>query len=442
MDIYLFLLIFCFPVLLLFSGFFSSMETAFFSLSTFELSRLEEENLKRGAAVRALLEKPDFLLNGILLGNLVVNISATAVATIVLHHFGLQAGWSSRVVYLCDIIGMTLVLLVCGEISPKVYAVTHAGKLAMRTLGFIRAWLWLTRPVICLLAGFTSWFKKLFRESETDREVLEEELKMMVDITAEEGDLEQEEKQMIHNIFGLSDTMVREIMVPRIDIEGVSIDTPVEELVEIVKRTRHSRLPVYEEDLDNIKGLLYTRDLLSHIFHFGKTEPMEKIIRDVYYVPETKYCGELLREFQEKRIYMGIVVDEYGGTEGLVTVEDIMEEIIGEIQDEHDTEEPLFVEQKQDTYQVDGLMNIDDLSEKLGVGLDGEGYDTLAGFILARLGRLPHPGEWIDDQGFRFIVLKLAKRRIMKVRVIRLLDDEGEAGPDIAGPESSDQGEE
>ena len=147
MDIYLFLIL-CFPLLLVLSSFFSSAETAFFSLSNFELSRLEEDNPRRGAAVRKLLEKQDLLLNGILLGNLVVNISATAVATIVLHHFGRQADLPANVVYLVDILGMTVVLLICGEISPKVYAITHAGRLAMSMVGFIRAWLWLTRPII------------------------------------------------------------------------------------------------------------------------------------------------------------------------------------------------------------------------------------------------------------------------------------------------------
>ena len=174
MDIYLFLIL-CFPMLLVLSGLFSSAETAFFSLSNFELSQLEEESPRRGTAVRALLEQPDVLLNGILLGNLVINITATAVATILLHHFGSEAGWSSRVVYLVDIIGMTFVLLVCGEISPKVYALARAKSLALRMTAFLRTWLWLTRPIISLLAAFTSWFKGLFRESKTDRQVLEEE---------------------------------------------------------------------------------------------------------------------------------------------------------------------------------------------------------------------------------------------------------------------------
>ncbi|MBN2287772.1 MAG: HlyC/CorC family transporter [Candidatus Glassbacteria bacterium] len=423
-------LIFCFPLLLVLSGLFSGTETAFFSLSNFELSQLEEEHPRRGAVVRQLLEEPDFLLNGILLGNLLVNISATAVATIVLHHFGQAAGWSHQVVYLVDIVGMTLVLLISGEISPKVYAITHARRFALKMVGFIRAWLWLTGPVISLLSGFTSWFKGLFHESETDREVLEEELKLMVDMTAAQGDLELEEKKMIHNIFGLSETMVREIMVPRIDIEGVAINTPLEELAQIVKKTGHSRLPVYDGDLDNILGLLYTRDLLGYLYGLDEPQPIEKLIRDVYYVPETKFCGELLREFQQKRIYLGIVVDEYGGTEGLVTVEDIMEEIIGEIQDEHDAaEEPLFMQQKQDTYQVDGLMNVEDLSELLGISLGGEGYETLGGFILASLGRLPHPGEWIDVGEYRFIVLKLVKRRISKLRIIRLPREERKEEP-------------
>ncbi|MEA2063432.1 MAG: DUF21 domain-containing protein, partial [Gemmatimonadota bacterium] len=195
MDIYLILLI-SFPLLLLLSGVFSSTETAFFSLSNFELSGLEEEHPERGRAVRKLLDQPDVLLNGILLGNLVVNISATAVATILLHHFGRQWGLSEGQAYLVDIVGMTLVLLIFAEISPKVYAVSHARRLAPRMAGFIGLWLRLTGPLIKLLTGFTSWFKALTTSGSQDPQALEEELKMMVDLTAEKGDLEQEEKKM------------------------------------------------------------------------------------------------------------------------------------------------------------------------------------------------------------------------------------------------------
>jgi len=331
---------------------------------------------------------------------------------------------------------MTLVLVVFCELSPTVYAITNARRHALRLTWFIRGWFFIAHPFIKLLVRFSSWFKGLFSKIEQDREILEEELRLMVDLSAEQGDLDQEEKTIIHNIFELSETMVREIMVPRTDIKGFSIDTPLEEIVETVRETGHSRFPVYDGDLDNIRGILYTKDLLDCIYGFKNFETVEKLLRDIYYVPETKRCGETLREFQERHMYMGIVVDEYGGTEGLVTVEDIMEEIIGEIQDEHDEEEPLLVEEKTGTCLVDGKINIEDLSEKLGLELEGEGYETLGGFVFTKFDRLPHPGEYFDCHGFRFVITKLSKRRIWKVRIEQLPEPE-EKPPAENGTEES-----
>jgi len=433
MEIFLFI---AFIGLLLLSAVFSSSETAFFSLSNFEIAQLEEDHPKYGKQVRRLLEDPDLLLNGILLGNLVVNIFATAIATILLHRLGTQAGWSEQIVYLCEVIGMTFVLVVFCEVSPKVYAITNAGRHALRLIWFIRGWCYITHPFVQLLVKFSSWFKGLFSKFGQDREMLEEELKLMVDISAEQGDLEQAEKTIIHNIFELSETMVREIMVPRTDIKGIPVGTPLEQVLATIEETGHSRFPVYEGDLDNIRGILYAKDLLDYIYGYRQFESVEKILRDIYYVPETKRCGETLREFQERHMYLGIVVDEYGGTEGLVTVEDIMEEIIGEIQDEHDEEEPLLVKEKPGCYLVDGKINIEDLSEKLGLEIDGEGYETLGGFVFTKFGRLPHPGEHFDYQAFRFVITKLSKRRIWKVRIERLPEPEQEPAAENGVEES------
>ena len=417
MELYLIL---AFPVLIIFSAIFSSSETAFFSLSPIDISELEEENPARGRKVRRLLETPDLLLSGILLGNLIVNICATAVATILLHIYGTKLGLSTEMVYLVDIAGMTILLLVLGEISPKVYAITNARKVSLEMAWFINLWLAAARPVVGLMVKSSFLFKKLFSRGGEDRQILEEELKMLVDISAERGNLEQEEKKLIHNIFELSETMVREIMVPRTDIYGIPVDAPLEEVLKIIREKGHSRFPVYRQDLDNIVGVLYAKDILGYLFDLRKLDSLEELVREIYYVPETKRCGETLREFQKKGTYMGIVVDEYGGTEGLVTVEDIMEEIIGEIQDEHDTEEPLLVEESKGTYLVDGKMNIDDLSDRLGIGLVGEGYETLGGFILTMFDRLPHAGEYVDFEDLRFLIVKLSKRRITKVRISRL----------------------
>jgi CBS domain containing-hemolysin-like protein len=418
-------LLISFPVLLALSALFSSSETAFFSLSSFELLQLEEDYPVRGKRVRKLLESPDILLNGILLGNLLVNICATAVATILLHGYGASRGWSEQFVYLLDIVGMTFVLLIFCEISPKVYAIGGAARLAVKLSSFVHWWLILTRPFIGILVGFSNWFKGLFSHSAEDRQILEDELKLMVDISAEQGDLEQEEKLIIHNIFELSETMVREIMVPRTDINGFPVDMPVKDMIDAVLELGYSRYPVYDGDLDNILGILYAKDLLDYVYNFKQFDSVRDLLRKEYYVPETKPCADTLREFQEQHVYMGIVVDEYGGTEGLVTIEDIMEEIIGEIQDEHDEEEPMFVERGDGSLLVEGMMDIDDLAEHIGLALDEneEGYDTLGGFLLTRFGRLPNPGESIRYANFEFMVTKLARRRIGKVRITRLPDN-------------------
>ncbi len=410
-----------FPLLIMLSAMFSCAETSFFSLSNFELSQLEEEQPVRGRLVRRLLEDQDFLLNGILLGNNLVNICATAVATIFLHRWGLSLGLSEQFIYLMDIAGMTLVLLVLGEIGPKVIAISAARKLAPRLARPMSAWLSLARPLIRLLALLSGWVRRLAVHREQDRQLLEDELKLMVDMTAEQGGLEQEEKQIIHNIFELSQTTVREIMVPRTDMIGIPVDIPLPEVVKIVEESGHSRFPLFQDDLDNIVGILYTKDLLGPLYESSpEGTPLTGLAHEVCYVPETKSCSDMLQEFQKRGMYLAIVVDEYGGTEGMVTVEDVMEEIIGEIQDEHDTEEPMFGQEGPGRYLVDGLMNIDDLSEELGVDLHGEGYESLGGFILSRFGRLPHPGESFDEQGYRFVVSKLSRRRIIKVRIIRL----------------------
>ncbi len=415
-------LLISFPLLLVLSAVFSSSETAFFSLSSFELFNLEEEYPVRGKRVRKLMENTDILLNGILLGNLVVNICATAVATILLHGYGLEQGWSDRLVYLLDVVGMTLTLLIFCEISPKIYAIGDASRLAIRVSWFIRWWLIVMRPFIIVLVWFSNWFKGLFSLGAEDRQIQEDELKLMVDMSAEQGDLEQEEKRIIHNIFELSETMVREIMVPRTDIQGFALEMPIQEMIENVRGKGYSRYPVYEGDLDNIVGVLYARDLLDYVYGLKKINSVRDLLRGVNYIPETKLCGDTLREFQEQHIYMSIVVDEYGGTEGLVTVEDIMEEIIGEIQDEHDVEEPLIKTNPDGTWLVEGRIDIDGLAEKLGLELDEQeqGYDSLGGFLLTRIGRLPHTGETVEYGGFSFTVTKLIRRRIWKVRIARL----------------------
>jgi Hemolysins and related proteins containing CBS domains len=240
-----------------------------------------------------------------------------------------------------------------------------------------------------------------------------------VDAREEEGVIEEEEKEMIYSIFELGETMAREVMVPRIDIVAVDVQTPPEEVVRVIAETGHSRIPVYEGTVDAILGLVYAKDLLLHLQCDGSRRPLREMLRPAYFVPETKKVDDLLREMQQRRIHMAIVVDEYGGTAGLVTVEDILEEIVGEIQDEYDAEEPSFEQVGEGEYILDARMNLDDVNDLLGADLPTETADTLGGLIYDALGRVPVPGDQLEVGRWRIEVLTVSGRRIRKVRMTR-----------------------
>ncbi|HIP87058.1 MAG TPA: HlyC/CorC family transporter [Anaerolineales bacterium] len=237
-----------------------------------------------------------------------------------------------------------------------------------------------------------------------------------MDAGEEEGVIEENERDMIYSIFAFGDTMVREVMVPRIDIIALDVNTPLPEAVDRVIEAGHSRIPVYEGSIDNIIGLLYAKDLLAYLRDGHDPPPLRDILRPPYFVPETKKVDDLLRELQQHRIHMAIAVDEYGGTAGLVTVEDILEEIVGEIQDEYDKEEPIFEQIGEREYIIDARMDLDDVNELFGTELSTEAGETLGGLIYSTLGRVPVPGDRLQVDGLQIEVLTVKDRRIGKVR--------------------------
>jgi CBS domain containing-hemolysin-like protein len=250
--------------------------------------------------------------------------------------------------------------------------------------------------------------------------VTEEEIKTLVDAGEEGGLLEEEEKEMIYSIFEIGDTLAREIMVPRIDVLALEVDTPLPEAVEAVIRLGHSRIPVYQETIDNIVGLLYAKDLLRVWKNQSEASSLRALLRPAYFVPETKKVDELLAELQQKRIHMAIVVDEYGGTAGMVTLEDIVEEIVGEIRDEYDAnEEASFEKVSESEYVFDARIDLDEVNELLGLSLPSGDSDSLGGFIYSQLGHVPAPGEKVAAGAAQFEVLTVTGRRIRKVRAKR-----------------------
>ena len=411
-----------FVCLLFLSAFFSGSESAYFSLSQADLRRLREEGGKSRDVKRVLglLERPRRLLMSILVGNTIVNVAAATVAALFTSRLLPEEGMGSRWGILLEIVVVTLVILIFSEVSPKVFAVKQASRFALRVslplTGIVR----LFAPVAFLFEKVTYWISALLGVQKEIPFVDEEELKTLFEVSEEKGALDRTEREMIHSIFEFRETMVKEVMVPRMDMVQVEKDTPVDEVLELVKEKGHSRIPVYDEKVDNIVGILFVKDILPYMKDKAKTPRLLDLVRKPYFVPERKMIGELLREFQRDRIHMAIVVDEYGGTAGLVTLEDVIEEIVGEIRDEYDRETPLIRKVGDETWLVEGKMNIEDLNESLGLAIPTEeDFESLGGFIFSLLGRIPNEKDEVLYEDLRLIVEEVHGQRIKKVRIVR-----------------------
>ena len=294
------------------------------------------------------------------------------------------------------------------------------------------------RPLSRALTYVTNGIVRLFG-GQTVRHgpfVTEEELRLLVEVGEEEGVLEEEEREMIHNVFELADTSVREVMVPRIDMVTVEADVSVDEAMSLIVQGGQSRIPVYDGSIDNIIGVLYAKDLLRNVAARQHPASVRELVREAYFVPESKRLDDLLRELQQQRVHMAIVVDEYGAVAGLVTIEDLVEEIIGDIQDEYDKEELLVERISADEYLVDAKISLDELNEVLDTNLTSEEYETLGGFVYAKLDKIPTVGDVVRHDGFTFTILGTKGRRVTKVKVVRHHESEpgdtdGEGANDV-----------
>ena len=321
---------------------------------------------------------------------------------------------------LIAILLLGLVILILGDVFPSLLALRYSesfSSVLARPLVALQTILW---PFTKLVIGISRALAKLFgNEPEGGMPLItEEEIKSLVDAGEEEGVIEEDEKEMIFSIFELGDTLAREVMVPRIDVVAVEVNTPLLQALDVIMDAGHSRIPVYRETIDNIVGVLYVKDMLPYL-KSGQTDiPLEMILREPYFIPETKNVDQLLPDFQQRKVHMAIVVDEYGGTAGLVTIEDLLEEIVGEIQDEYDREEPIYEVISDDEYILNARIDLDDLAKLLGIEFPDEGSDTLGGFIYDQLGRVPVEGDVVQYDGLKITVISVEGRRINKVRVI------------------------
>lgn len=409
-------------ILLLLSAFFSSIESAYFSLSRSVLDRMRDSSDPRANRVARLMEDPRRLLATILSGNTIVNTAAAAITALIAVDLAVQYHFSVSIAVMIEVAAMSLIILFLAELIPKFLALRDPEAWAIQSSSALK----LMALGLWVISTPLSWITGLFSELTGVKEysataMSESEIRALVQVGHEHGALEIEERKMIHSIFQFADTAVREAMVPRIDIVAVDVNVPLDDLLDMVVARGHSRIPVYEGTIDNIIGLIYAKDLLS-ITRKNAEFNLKSILRtNTLFVPEEKKLDDLLAEFQTQKIHMALVVDEYGGTAGLITMEDIIEEIVGEIQDEYDKEQPMINRLDETTMLVNGLYGVADLNSDQGIEFipESEAYDTLAGFVYRQLGVVPKKGQEFDHKGYRFIVEEILGKRIIKVKIIK-----------------------
>lgn len=410
-------------VLVLLSAFFSSAETAVLSVNKVRMMDIAEEGNKKAKLVLALLDQQNKLISTLLVGNNIVNIGASSLATKLA-----MDTWGDAGVGIATGL-MTLLILVCGEVVPKNLAANKATFWSLKIASVLRLLMTLLWPVVALLTWISDFVIKLSKGDEEDPLITESELKLLVNAGQEEGFLDETETEMINSIFEFDETIVKEIMVPRIDMVAVNVEESVNAVIDLIIDAGHSRIPAYENSIDNIVGILYAKDILKNIERDFDEWKVKDLIRPAYYIPENKKVNDLLTELRQKKVHMAIILDEYGGTAGLITIEDLIEEIIGDIQDEYDVEEELIVANDDGTYQVDARTLVDDLEDALDIEIDSEESEseTVGGLVFENLGGIPQVGDHIVLGRMDAVVAEISGRRISKLRITVLeAEDETE----------------
>ncbi|RZH68867.1 hemolysin family protein [Natrinema altunense] len=422
------------------SAFFSSSEIAMFNLPKHRLEGMIEDDIPGANLVKGLKDDPHRLLVTILVGNNIVNIAMSSIATAILSiHFGGLVG-----VFLATF-GITALVLLFGESVPKSYAVENTEAWSIRIARPLKATEYLLFPLIVLFDYLTRQINKLIGSTGAIESpyVTRDEIQEMIESGEREGVLEEEEHEMLTRIFRFNNTIVKEVMTPRLDMTAVPKDAGIDEAIETCIQSGHARIPVYEGSLDNVQGVVHIRDLVRDL-NYGEAEDGElelaDLIQPTLHVPESKNVDELLTEMRENRMHMAIVIDEFGTTEGLVTMEDMIEEIIGEIL-EGGEEQPIE-EIDDDTVLVRGEVNIEDVNEALDIDLpEGQEFETIAGFIFNRAGRLVEEGEEITYDGVRITVEDVENTRIMMARLTKLEADATETDEDESVEAEPDAGD-
>ena len=439
-------------VLILVNAFFAMSEIAIITLNDTKLKKAAEEGDKKSLSILKLTENPSGFLStiqiGVTLAGFLTSASASESFSTPLANWlwnvcttGTTAtpAWLQSTATVLITIVMSYFSLVLGELTPKRIAMQASEQISYKIVGILLFFKSLFKPVVKLLTVSTNLLVRMlgYDPNASEENVTEEEIRMMVDAGEEKGVIEESQKEMINNIFDFDDVPVLEVMTHRTEMEAVEISDKIEDVVKLGCEKGYSRIPVYEDELDNIKGILYVKDLLPYV---GKSMPagkkISRMMREANFVPESKRCGDLFKEMTEKHVQMMIVSDEYGAVSGWVTIEDLLESIVGNIQDEYDNEEQDIVKVNDTTFNFDGTTNIDEVEEQLDLKFPEGEYDTLGGFIMSELGHIPTEEEKAEVTfgGYSFKVLEVEERRIETVRAEKLpeqAEPENAAEPDI-----------
>lgn len=407
-----------FIILIVLSGLFSSSETAFLNSQKQELKNLSHNGHKKAEYVLQLIQTPKYLLISILIGNTVVNISISVLSAIIAYDIAISLSLGKIGIVLIQIVVLTFVILIFGEILPKIIAIRSSTKHSMRMSTFIKTIYIIFWPLTWIFYHLTNTIRLIFSVKSENIIKTEEDFQKLVEIGENKGTIRKKEKEMIKSLMKFSDTVVREIMIPRPDIQAININKGLSYILEFIKEQSYSKFPAYKNDLDNITGFIFTKDVLPYIDNNNINISLNSIIRPVFYVPESKKVSKMLREFQDKKTKIAIVIDEFGGTSGMITLEDILEEILGEIQDENDNEIDPIKYLENGNILVNASINLEDLTKQLSISFPKEkDYDTLAGFIMDKLNKIPNTSDEFVYNDHKFIVEKMQKRRIVNVKI-------------------------
>lgn len=427
----MFLQIFVLVILILLNAFFAAAEIAFISLNDAKIEKQAKEGNKKAKSIEKMLKDPSKFLATIQIGITLAGFLSSAFASEtfarklapllnnIIPSVGITA-WTNIAIIIITII-LSYFTLIFGELVPKRLAMKHYEKISFATIGIIRGISIVTAPFVKFLTVSTNIVSKLFGVSGDEEEtVTEEQIRMMIDVGEEKGTIDKEEKEMLNNVFEFNDKIVSEIMVPRTEIFAVDIDSTISEVIDMLSEDyRYSKIPVYENTIDEIKGIVYVKDIL--VSQKNKNNKIKSLVKNAYYVPESKLVNELFQDMRKHKKQIAIVIDEYGGTSGIVTIEDILEEIVGEIYDEYDEIEEKYEKIDENTYMFNGNVAIYEVEKVLGIKIPEGEYDTLSGYLIEELGRIPGEKEKpvIEIKEATYKVEKCKDKRIIKVKVCR-----------------------